>query len=533
MPTRTRSAGDRLRPGWGALAGAALALACSGHAERTRDVRTALDANNPQAALAALNEQLEVDSADQLPDELGGDNALLILDRSMVLQQLRDFENSARDLRTADKQIEYLDFSRTTLDDIGNYVFSGDGGPYKAPPYEKLLINSMNLVNYLAMGDLNGARIEARRLAVMQRYLKDSESPDQALMGPGSYFAGFAFEKSGRAQEALRYYDEALRYGEYRSLHEPVRRLAARATYRSPRIRRILGEQPPAASGPTSQLPNAAVLTKQADGDESEEATGTDEPATVGDATTAGNGSESTDSDPNATPASDTSSETTSEQQAGASGDEARDDEPPGPEPGEILAVINFGRVPAKKAKRVPIGLALTWASGAISPNDHARANALAAQGLVTWVNFPELGKPRGQFDVPGVALDGQWQNVDGLLAVDREVRAAWDRVKGPIVGAAIVRTISRLVAGEAVRRGSGGGVAGLLLSLGTQATLSAADTPDTRSWATLPARIAASRMRVSPGRHRVELVARGYRWQQTVDVKPGGWAVVVLTVLS
>jgi hypothetical protein len=73
----------------------------------------------------------------------------------------------------------------------------------------------------------------------------------------------------------------------------------------------------------------------------------------------------------------------------------------------------------------------------------------------------------------------------------------------------------------------------GLLLNLGTQATLTATDTPDTRSWSTLPARITFSRVRVPPGKHKLVLSASGYEKTQTVDVKPGGWAVANLTVLN
>ncbi|MBN1652664.1 MAG: hypothetical protein JXA30_02695, partial [Deltaproteobacteria bacterium] len=72
----------------------------------------------------------------------------------------------------------------------------------------------------------------------------------------------------------------------------------------------------------------------------------------------------------------------------------------------------------------------------------------------------------------------------------------------------------------------------GALLSLGTQATLTAVDTPDTRSWSTLPARIVIGRTRIAPGKHRVELSVQGSNKRQTIVVQPGGWAVVNLTVL-
>jgi uncharacterized protein len=439
---------------------------CAGHAERTRDIRTALDVGNPRGALALINEELEVDRAEQLPEDVGGDNTLLLLDRAMVLQVLDQPKLSSRDLEIADKQIETLDLSRNAADDIGKYLFSDDVGPYKAPAYEKLMINTVNMMNYLARGDLNGARIEARRLAVMQKFIADHQDPAESLLGPGSYLAGFTVEKSGRPQEALRYYDEALKYGRYPSLEEPVRRLAGMASYRSPRIRGILGEALPSAGAP----PPAASP-----------------PAPVA---------------------------------------------PPAPELADLLVIVNFGRVPAKISRRIPIGLALTYASGAISPHNASRANALAAQGLVTWVNFPELGKPRGQYDQPEFALNGQWQPLEGALAVDLEARRAWEKAKGTVVAAAITRMLARVVAGETARQASGGGWAGLLVSLGLQATLTAADTPDTRGWNTLPARIAFGRMRLRPGTHTVLLGARSVRKSQRVALRPGGFAVVNLTVL-
>jgi hypothetical protein len=115
--------------------------------------------------------------------------------------------------------------------------------------------------------------------------------------------------------------------------------------------------------------------------------------------------------------------------------------------------IVGFGRVPAKYAKRLPIGLALTYASGAMSPGDRQKANYLAAQGLVTWVNYPELGKGRGQYDVPGFALDGDWQRIEAVLAVDRVAKRAWDEAKGAVIASAITRMLTRVVAGEAIRR--------------------------------------------------------------------------------
>jgi len=312
------------------------------------------------------------------------------------------------------------------------------------------------MVNYLAQGDLQGARVEARRLSVMQKYFKDHD-PENALSAPGSYLAGFTFEKSGQYDEALRYYDEALQYGDYQSLGAPVRRLMALSGYASPRLRKIAG------LGPNEQ-PHPEDAAQQ----------------------------------------------------------------------GELLVVVNYGRVPAKIARRVPVGLALTYASGALSPNDVSRANMLAAQGLVTWVNFPELGHARGQYDSPWCRVDGQQLPLEGIVAVDREAQRAWDQTKGTVVASAITRMISRVVAGEGVRHAAGkDSPLGIILGLATQATLTATDTPDTRSWATLPARMAFARVMLPAGARAVTIHARGADSTRKVTISPGGFAVVNLTVLE
>jgi hypothetical protein len=445
---------------WRALTAALLAgvLGCASHSDRTKPIRTALDAGRPQEALKLLNDALDVKSARELPEKVEGDTSLFLLDRSMVLQTLEQYPLSSRDLEVSDKNIEILDLSRNAAQDIGKYIYSDDVGPYKAPAYEKLMINTMNMVNYLVRGDLNGARIEARRLAVMQQFIERSEGKGRGLLGLGSYLAGFTFEKSGNADEALRYYDEALAYANYPSLAEPVRRLAAQSSYRTPRLRQLLAEGDGAAD-------------------------------------------------------------------AGSSDDSA-----------ELLVVIGYGRVPPKIAKRVPIGLALTFASFYMSPADVTQANRLAAQGLVTWVNYPELAEPRLGHVEPRLFVDQGPQPLDGVLAVDAEARHAWDDAKGAVMASAISRLITRAVAGYAAGAVTKGATkeagVGMLVALATQATLTAVDTPDTRSWETLPARIAIGRVRLPPGAHTVSMSANGRQSQKKLTLAANGFAATALTVL-
>lgn len=429
------------------------AVGCAGYSARVRDARNALDGGRPQDALHMLNKRLGVESEKDLPDDIRGDNVLYVLERSTILQSLAQYPLSSRDLEVADKQVEVLDFTHGTLDDISKFMFSDDSGPYQSPAYEKLMINTLNMVNYLVRGDLNGARVEARRLAVMQQFIDENDPKHAGVGAIGSYLAGFTFEKSKQAAEALRYYDEALQHGEFSSLAGPVANLAQLDGYRSPQIKQLM--------------------------------------AAVGNA-----------------PAEPTDS-------------------------GEVLVVLGYGRVPAKVAERIPIGLALTLASSELSPGSRAQANQLAAQGLVTWINFPMLPEPRPLQRTVSFAVDQQPVPLDASVNVDALAVDAWREVKGKMIASCITRVITRVVAGEVTRRATGGGTFGFLASLGAQAAMTAVDTPDTRSWSTLPARLAVGRMRLPAGQHVVEVaLSSGERKRQTVELKPGGWAVINLTVL-
>jgi tetratricopeptide (TPR) repeat protein len=438
----------------GALASLQFITGCGGHEARTAKMRTALDVGDARGAIAAVNEELDVKKDSDLPKDIKGDNAILVLDRASIQQGLVRFELAQRDFEAADKAIDMLDLARNAGDSIGEYVFSDSSGKYRAPPYEKLLINTLNMLNYLERHDLNGARVEARRLSVMHRYYKDSlKEPASPVLGLGSLLAGFTYEKSGEVDEALRYYDESLAFTGFRTLGESVRRLAVVGSYKSPRIESLLSEE---ASPPS------------------------------------------------------------------------RDDDT-----GEILFVVGYGRVPHKVAERIPIGLALTYFSYALAPNDVAAANQLAAQGLVTWINFPTLAPGQGKYETPGVRLDGRWVPLEEAVDVDQEVRKEWKKIEGKIIVSAITRMITRVAVGQGIQAAAGrDNVIGLLASLGAQATLTALDTPDTRSWETLPARVAIARVRLPAGRHSLDLEARGWRRKQEVVVEKGGWAVVSLMAL-
>jgi hypothetical protein len=444
---------------------AGCAAGCAGYAGDVQEIRSSLLAGDAARALTHSDAALEVDEPDQYPTDVGGDTALLVLERASIKQALGQNESSALDFRVADKNLEVLDLKHDTAGNIGKWLFSDSVTVYKAPPHEKLLLNALNMLNYLSMGDLESARVEARRFTIVQKYLEDTYSQAEARLGFGDYLAGFTYEMSGRYEQALYHYDRALEAGFDAALEERIRALAACDPFRTERIEALL------AAG-----------------------------------------------DPNATPTC----------------------EAPVPNRGTVLVVASNGLAPYKRAIRIPIGAALVVAGSvmygpSLGMSDANKANELAAKGLLTWINFPDLTRSRPQFDSLGAAIDGRPVELSAAEDVTRLVTASWNAIKGALMAAAIVRMITRAVAAEATQQGAkAGGAAGglaLLAGLAVEGAMFAADTPDTRSWVTLPSEIFVARVEVPRGRHEVAVAFEGAAGRlvtkKVVDVPPAGFAIV------
>ena len=109
----------------------------------------------------------------QLPEKFNSDTALAVLERATLEQALSEFQKSARDFGVGDQELQLLDIANDTAGTIGKYFFSDSSTKYKASPVEKLSLNGFNLMNYLALGQMTGASVEARRFTVMRNYLNE------------------------------------------------------------------------------------------------------------------------------------------------------------------------------------------------------------------------------------------------------------------------------------------------------------------------------------------------------------------------
>ena len=449
---------------------------CATYSDNVRDAQRAVSYGDVDSALSTINEQLEVDNSNQLPQDLEKDRVLLLLERGTLLQAQGDYVGAQRDMMIADQHLDWLDMSSTTADTLAEWLYSASSANYKAPAYERLYLNILNMLNFMVLRDFEGARVEARRFSIMESFFLESNKAMPVALALGNYLGAVAFEVGRDYSQAARYYSRAwhfgMREGEIKS------RLVA--------LYQVTGYQPRDVDPAESGLDKLMI-------------------------------------------------------QARSSGLMRAADYRKLFVEGSLIAIVQTGMVPYKRAERIPIGLAVQYASRHPHYTSQAqiqRANEMAVSGALKWINFPTMTREGLPYaGVPSVVLDNKsWQPIYSNDVIT-DVVEAWDRMIGPMIASALTRMVTRAIAGAASREGAkalseskGSGTAsaiGILAQLAVEGTMSALDKPDTRSWTLLPGAIRIYRSKVTPGTHAMSVGVYGQRERKTINVHPDTVTVV------
>lgn len=460
MPTRL----SKLSPLLASLAFLAFMSGCATYSDSMRDAHTALASSRATQAEKILNNTLETPNSGQLPQELEDDNILLLLERATVLQSLGEYKLAARDMMVVDDHMVFISLSNTDSLDLGKYLYSDDAKDYVPPAYERLLLNTLNMINYLGVGDIQGAKVEARRFTLMEQFFLDNKETSllSGILALGNYLSGVAFEHARDYSEAARYYSRAWHYG----IRTP--NLRARLTD----LLYLTGYKPRDIEAKSDKNPLEAILA-----------------------------------DVSIHP------EMSFDQyhQRHLAGD--------------TLVVVQTGMAPWREAKRVPIAQAMTYSSrsGGLSGDNRAQLSTMVASGAIASVNFPML-TTRGLPPMRSVsiAIDGAPRELQAHIDVASQVAVGYAHILPTLMTAAITRLITRVAAGvvtnQAVKAGGGGGW-GALAGLAVQTGMNAADTPDTRSWMTLPGNIRLLRTTLAGGEHAIDVAIGSRSDKRTITI--------------
>ncbi|MFN3454707.1 MAG: COG3014 family protein [Pseudobdellovibrio sp.] len=145
-----------------------------------------------------------------LSEKEGRDQLVHMLNYASVLQINGDYKQSAIMFNRADQLTDSNDYHSVT-NVVASTLGSEEMIQYKGESYEKFLINSMNAINYLMLGDYDAALVECRKINnKISSFKTEGREPYE--------FSSFARYLSAVIWESQKNYDDA--YIEYEGAYK-------------------------------------------------------------------------------------------------------------------------------------------------------------------------------------------------------------------------------------------------------------------------------------------------------------------------
>ena len=145
-------AGARARAAVLLVVAACLAVACSSYVRRSTAIRGALATGQYDAA---LDEVASIDASNSL--------LLLLYEQGLVQHCKGDYAASNLALERAERVLDVL-HTRSITRGVASLAVSETIEQYRGDAFEAIFVNYYKILNYLALGDVDGAMVECRRV---------------------------------------------------------------------------------------------------------------------------------------------------------------------------------------------------------------------------------------------------------------------------------------------------------------------------------------------------------------------------------
>lgn len=185
---------------WGAglLALGALLGGCAGYAYQAQTVETRLAAGQYAQALDLIAAQQGRE----------GTGVLYGLNRGMVQHLMQDYDASNRSLEDAKREMDAL-YGVSLSEQAGAIAVNESLIRYKGDPHEQRLLHAYKILNYLALGDLDGARVEVLQADLRMRSVGGDGYGENGFV---RYLCGIVYEGLGELDSAYIDYRKAYEY---------------------------------------------------------------------------------------------------------------------------------------------------------------------------------------------------------------------------------------------------------------------------------------------------------------------------------
>lgn len=157
-------------------------------------------AQQPQAALQSLQRLSG-----------GSDELLYLLNKGMVLRMAGDYSSSVQAFEQAKPLMRYLEATSLT-ETAAALTFTENLRTYEAPLYERLMLHVYQGLNYLQLGQPDGARVEALQIDdLLKRLYPGADAAPHGGDAFPRYFSGLVYEDLGEYSDAMIAYRQAYR----------------------------------------------------------------------------------------------------------------------------------------------------------------------------------------------------------------------------------------------------------------------------------------------------------------------------------
>lgn len=175
------------------LLGVLVLSGCATYSSSFGGVQRNLAAQDFDAALQTLEKQADSKT----------DRVLYLLNKGMVLRMKRDFASSNAALEAAKTEMNRL-YAESVSENALSFIVNDATVSYAGDDYEQVLVHLYKALNYLELGQLNEARVEALQVDIKLRELgeniPDSKFTEDAL---SRYLTGMIYEELGEWSDAM------------------------------------------------------------------------------------------------------------------------------------------------------------------------------------------------------------------------------------------------------------------------------------------------------------------------------------------
>jgi len=145
--------------------------------------------------------------------QYSGPNSLLYyFDKGALEQRAGLYAQSNQDLEQSEKLIDAFQVASVS-ESVASFLVNDTTLSYSGEDFEQVMVNVLKTLNYLCLGDLGGAQVEARRVNTRLQALSDKYGQEAVYKEDAfaRYLSAFAYEAAGEYNDAYLDYKNAYR----------------------------------------------------------------------------------------------------------------------------------------------------------------------------------------------------------------------------------------------------------------------------------------------------------------------------------